>query len=578
MRAIRLHPRQLKLVAVLAGVAMLTNTLVLPATRASASTNLVQASPTQGTVLAGTAFTDQLQVTGASGSVSFVQATASANVSVSPSGQVSAPSTLAPGTYSATGTDSDSSGDTGTWSYNLNVLQAAPQDFANTVVNVYQSEYSVDQQLGQASALEPASQYQQSLSQLTPMQLAELYAATQQTPGWAQIPSLMQTIASGIPPSGSAPASTATGRATTSTKAGSKVMANAATAASSTVAALDLSDCGEPTWSEGSLLAAQIVVDIAQGLFDVLIALDVSDFETLSKLALGIAAGVADAAVLAGEIAHQVMDFENAPVPECRAKHTLEYAANIDNTTVQVYALLTTTAAAITQLQTTENTTDQDVQAVQTQLTSVDNSLQTTIASDTQTLQTVTGSDTQAVTTQLQTNLTALKQDVDSINTDQSSLSQSVINQVNTDSSQVQSALSSALSKILSETDTTAAGLTTLVTQNNQQVMNTLQANFKTQQSQHNSDLKIDIEEALAQPNLRPPAQYILPASQGGYLNSTPVGVQEVVTDDLSAMTALGVKVPPSALTNFKTANTALAAGQYITAYQNYSACYAAFA
>ena len=579
MRAIRLHPRQLKLVAVLAGVAMLTNTLVLPATRASASTNLVQASPTQGTVLAGTAFTDQLQVTGASGSVSFVQATASANVSVSPSGQVSAPSTLAPGTYSATGTDSDSSGDTGTWSYNLNVLQAAPQDFANTVVNVYQSEYSVDQQLGQASALEPASQYQQSLSQLTPMQLAELYAATQQTPGWAQIPSLMQTIASGIPPSGSAPASTATGRATTSTKAGSKVMANAATAASSTVAALDLSDCGEPTWSEGSLLAAQIVVDIAQGLFDVLIALDVSDFETLSKLALGIAAGVADAAVLAGEIAHHVMDFENAPVPECRAKHTLEYAANIDNTTVQVYALLTTTAAAITQLQTTENTTDQDVQAVQTQLTSVHDSLANAIASDTQTLQTVTGSDTQAVTTQLQTNLTALKQDVDSINTDQSSLSQSVINQVNTDSSQVQSALSSALSKILSETDTTAAGLTTLVTQNNQQVMNTLQANFKTQQSQHNSDLKIRVEKALAQAGLvPPPVQFILPASQGGYLNSTPVGVQEVVTDDLSAMTALGVKVPPSALTNFKTANTALAAGQYITAYQNYSACYAAFA
>jgi len=594
MRAIRLHPRQLKLVAVLAGVAMLTNTLVLPATRASASTNLVQASPTQGTVLAGTAFTDQLQVTGASGSVSFVQATASANVSVSPSGQVSAPSTLAPGTYSATGTDSDSSGDTGTWSYNLNVLQAAPQDFANTVVNVYQSEYSVDQQLGQASALEPASQYQQSLSQLTPMQLAELYAATQQTPGWAQIPSLMQTIASGIPPSGSAPASTATGRATTSTKAGSKVMANAATAASSTVAALDLSDCGEPTWSEGSLLAAEIVVDIAHAAYQAFLAADVTVPDVIEvppappvpnpsapalHAGFGIAAGVAAAVVLAGEITHDVMDFENAPVPECRAKHTLEYAANIDNTTVQVYALLTTTAAAITQLQTTENTTDQDVQAVQTQLTSVHDSLANAIASDTQTLQTVTGSDTQAVTTQLQTNLTALKQDVDSINTDQSSLSQSVINQVNTDSSQVQSALSSALSKILSETDTTAAGLTTLVTQNNQQVMNTLQANFKTQQSQHNSDLKIRIEKALAQAGLvPPPVQFILPASQGGYLNSTPVGVQEVVTDDLSAMTALGVKVPPSALTNFKTANTALAAGQYITAYQNYSACYAAFA
>jgi hypothetical protein len=370
-------------------------------------------------------------------------------------------------------------------------------------------------------------------------------------------------------------------------------MTNAATAANGTVGPASNIDhscvSGDPMHSDGSILAAEIVVDIAQALYNGFLAADVSVVEPEDadpvEIALaatlhavfGVAAAIAAAAVLAASIAKDVMTFENAPFPECQAKDTLTYAANIDNTTVQVYALLTTTAAAITQLQTTENTTDQDVLATQTQLTSVQNSLQTTIASDTQTLQTVTGSDTQAVTTQLQTNLTALKQDVDSINTDQTTLSQTVVNQVNTDSSQVQSALSSALSKILSETDTTATGLTTLVTQDNQQVMNTLQANFKTQQSQHDSDLKIDVEEALAQAGPAP-AQYMLPASQGGYLNSTPVGVQEVVTDDLNAMTALGAKVTTAALTDFKTANAALAAGQYVAAYQDYAACYTAFA
>ena len=143
----------------------------------------------------------------------------------------------------------------------------------------------------------------------------------------------------------------------------------------------------------------------------------------------------------------------------------------------------------------------------------------------------------------------------------------------------MQSALSSALSKILSETDTTAAGLTTLVTQDNQQIMNTLQANFNTQQSQHNADLKISIENALGRWGSNvPPLQFTRPASQGGFLNSTPVGVQEVVTDDLNALTADGAKVTPAALTDFKNANAALAAGQYMTAYADYAICYEAFA
>ncbi len=39
----------------------------------------------------------------------------------------------------------------------------------------------------------------------------------------------------------------------------------------------------------------------------------------------------------------------------------------------------------------------------------------------------------------------------------------------------------------------------------------------------------------------------ITPASQGGYLNSTPVGVQEVVTNALNYMTTIGAKITASA-------------------------------
>ena len=56
------------------------------------------------------------------------------------------------------------------------------------------------------------------------------------------------------------------------------------------------------------------------------------------------------------------------------------------------------------------------------------------------------------------------------------------------------------------------------------------------------------------------------------------MGVQEVVTDDLNALKALGVKITPSALSNLNAANTALAAGQYTTAYADYAACYVAIA
>ncbi len=89
---------------------------------ASAAGTISQSSPTGGSVTAGSALSDQLVVTGNNGAVTFSQTTGDPDVTVSGSGAVSAPDDLAVGTYTATGTDTDPLGDTGTWSYQLTVL------------------------------------------------------------------------------------------------------------------------------------------------------------------------------------------------------------------------------------------------------------------------------------------------------------------------------------------------------------------------------------------------------------------------------------------------------------------------
>jgi hypothetical protein len=65
-------------------------------------------------------FQDQLEVTGASGAVSFVVTVTNSRLHVSTNGVVSAVGgPLAVGTYVVSGTDSDPSGDVGTWGYTL---------------------------------------------------------------------------------------------------------------------------------------------------------------------------------------------------------------------------------------------------------------------------------------------------------------------------------------------------------------------------------------------------------------------------------------------------------------------------
>ena len=85
------------------------------------ASKLTQAAPTSATTTLGKAFSGQLEVSGSRGTVTYTQSSGAPDLTVSSSGKVSAPATLAAGTYQATGTVKDTSGDTGTWSFTLTV-------------------------------------------------------------------------------------------------------------------------------------------------------------------------------------------------------------------------------------------------------------------------------------------------------------------------------------------------------------------------------------------------------------------------------------------------------------------------
>jgi hypothetical protein len=81
------------------------------------------------TVPGSSTFTDQLNVTGAAASTTYVATSGSPDLTVSSPGVVASVGTLAPGTYTVAGTTSDSIGDLGTFTFTLSVgtiTQATP--------------------------------------------------------------------------------------------------------------------------------------------------------------------------------------------------------------------------------------------------------------------------------------------------------------------------------------------------------------------------------------------------------------------------------------------------------------------
>ncbi|HEY6275047.1 MAG TPA: hypothetical protein VIX86_01825 [Streptosporangiaceae bacterium] len=81
---------------------------------------ITQSAPTSAVTLAGTAYVGQL-ATNDPNPVTFTQTNGTPSITVSSTGAVSALSTLQAGTYTASGSDNDGTGATGSWSFTLNV-------------------------------------------------------------------------------------------------------------------------------------------------------------------------------------------------------------------------------------------------------------------------------------------------------------------------------------------------------------------------------------------------------------------------------------------------------------------------
>ena len=100
-----------------AGLGRWRFTLVV--TKAPKVHKLVQIAPLKGSTPTGKAFKGSLKVSGAQGKVTFTQVTGAQVMTVSPTGEITAPATLAAATYVVEGTVKDAAGDTGTWTFTL---------------------------------------------------------------------------------------------------------------------------------------------------------------------------------------------------------------------------------------------------------------------------------------------------------------------------------------------------------------------------------------------------------------------------------------------------------------------------
>lgn len=105
--------------------------------------------------------------------------------------------------------------------------------------------------------------------------------------------------------------------------------------------------------------------------------------------------------------------------------------------------------------------------------------------------------------------------------------------------------------------------------------VDTIGANLGILQETLVDQLTLAVEQALTAPVTSVPnIAFELPAADGGNLDSTPVGVQQVVTQAITALQAAGNPVNAAAARDLAMANDALASGQYASAYADYHSAY----
>jgi hypothetical protein len=176
----------------------------------------------------------------------------------------------------------------------------------------------------------------------------------------------------------------------------------------------------------------------------------------------------------------------------------------------------------------------------------------------------------------VQTLASGLAQDVESLRKLAASDTATINQETDKTGAAVQSSITDSRTKLVQEIDQQTAALTALLAKNHQDVLDTLGSDFSTQQTQYQAGLKLSIENALADGVTE--IQFALPASRGGYLDSTPVGVQEVVTDDVQVAQELGIAITPSAVRSLQQADTELTNKKYFAAYADYMKSYEALA
>lgn len=119
---------------------------------------------------------------------------------------------------------------------------------------------------------------------------------------------------------------------------------------------------------------------------------------------------------------------------------------------------------------------------------------------------------------------------------------------------------------ILDNTD----ALTTLM--NNNQT--TFLADFTKVEKALDVQLSVLIQQNLLESAQANVALFELPASVGGYLNRTPVGVQAIVTQAFAQMTQAKISIPSGATTALSEADEFLNAGRYRSAYEYFKLAY----
>lgn len=431
----------------------------------------------------------------------------------------------------------------------------APAGFGDQVVDAYRAEYAAAVTFGQGSALASVSDYAQQVAALTPGELDALYSATVQVPAWSQIPSLMQVVAASAP-------ARAAGSAAGASSARSRVAAAAGAGS-----AFRPADCsaGPPS---SAVFATQLVLDAAWAVFNFVTALG-SGGSTNALLVAAVTAPV----IAAAGIVHDTLAFLQDDAASCAASNTAGYLASIDDVTAQTFALSTTIAGVITDLQSTADGTADVLSAARANLANLADAGRQ-IVQDHATIQSGLGGDTAALLAQLDSNRKGLLGDVTTLRRVAKTNAKTLSGAVDGGESAITDSLSSALARILDETDSTAQALGDLLAANGPQLLAALKADRTTVKQQFDENLKLDIEQALA--SAHPQLRMKLPASVGGYLDAKPVGVQSVVQGDIAALAAASPAAASRATSLTVAAKRALAAHDYFAAFADLQQAYLA--